>query len=124
MEEKDYPKKPVTWTRMGLLGSHGSSQPHGRGHLTLLDLRFFSGTGKLVAGVKGWLTAATLLSHLIPTNAHSHVGFAGVVFSECSHSVSLVNIEADLQASGLLEQPVSQVRNLKTRALFSYLPLH
>lgn len=72
----------------------------------------------------GWQQPEALLNHLVPTNAHSHIGFARIVFPERSHGVSLVNIEADLQAPRLLQQPVSQVTNFKTRILLSYFPLH
>lgn len=56
------------------------------------------------------LEAAEVWDRLIKsTNTHSGIGFARIVFSECSHSVSLVNIKADLQASRLLQQPVTSI---------------
>lgn len=88
-----------------------------RWHLTLLDpilLRDWQGPRD------GWAAAArVLLNHLVPTNAHSDIGFARVVFPEGSHSVSLVNIVADLQASRLLQQPADQMRNVTTDSLLS-----
>lgn len=38
-------------------------------------------------------------------NAQPDIGLARVILSEGGHGVSLVDIKADLQATGLLQQP-------------------
>lgn len=65
----------------------------------------------------------TVLAGLIPTNAHPDIGFARVILSERGHSISLVNIKADLQAPRLLQQPEDKVRNLRDSAAPPFLSM-
>lgn len=54
-----------------------------------------------------------MLAGLIPTDAHPGVGLAGVILPERGHSVSLVHIEADLQAPRLPRQPENRGRDFR-----------
>lgn len=88
-------------------------------HVISLDL---SGTGKLFRGMdlqenlvhkRTGSSQGAVLAGLVPTDAHPGIGFARVILSEPGHSVSLVNIKADLQAPRLLQQPENRVRNFR-----------
>lgn len=66
-------------------------------------------------GTSTWFTRglAAALTGLIPANAQPDIGLARVILSEGGHGVSLVDIEADLQAPRLLQQPEDRMRNLR-----------